>query len=178
MKKIYFLLLVLVTLFVACRKDRNVEFTTFEIVDEKFTSSYTFVDLNCKVRCAATINELYLQYDTVADFSTYQEVTLTENEKTKVYSVKIGDLLDNTTYYVRYVAVNSFSQVTSEEISQFQTLQATVPTIEVVGITNVLDTIAFAEIKLVFDGGAEVSKMGICWGLDSIPTIENNYLEV
>ena len=129
MKKLY-LLFVLVTVFVACKEDRDVEFSTFVVENEKIVVSYTSVNLSCKVRCAATINEFYLQYDTVADFSTYQEIELVENEKTEVYSVKIGDLLDNTTYYVRYVAVNSYSQVTSEEVSEFKTLQATTPTIE------------------------------------------------
>ena len=177
MKKIY-LLLLLATIFVACKKDRDVEFTTFEIENEKLVPSYTSTNISCKVRCVATINELYLQYDTTANFSTYQEILLSVNEKTEVYSAKISDLQDNTTYYVRYVAVNSFSQVTSEKISKFQTLQATVPTIEVVGITNVLDTIASAEIKLLFDGGTEVTKIGICWGTDSMLTIENNYVEM
>ena len=177
MKKIYFLLLVLATIFVACKKDRDVEFSTFTVEDEKIVASYTSMDLSCKVRCAATINEFYLQYDTVADFSTYQEVALTENEKTEVYSVKIGDLLDNTTYYVRYVAVNSYSQVTSEEVSEFKTLQATVPTIEVREITDVLDTIATVGFVLKFNGGADVTKMGVCWSVDSVPTIEDKYVE-
>ena len=177
MKKIYLFLLVLVAVFVACKKDMDVEFSTFEVEDEEIVSSYTSVDLNCKVRCAATINEFYLQYDTVADFSTYQEVALTENEKTEVYSVKIGDLLDNTTYYVRYVAVNSYSQVTSEEVSEFKTLQASVPTIEVREITDVLDTIATVGFVLKFNGGADVTKMGVCWSMDSVPTIEDKYVE-
>ena len=177
MKKLYFLLLVLVTMFAGCKEDREVEFTTFEIVDEKFTSSYTSVDLNCKVRCAATIKKLYLQYDTVAEFSTYQEVELVENEKTEGYSVKIDDLLDNTTYYVRYVAVNSYSQVMSEEVSEFKTLQATVPTIEVREITDVLDTIATVGFVLKFDGGADITKMGVCWSMDSVPTINGEHVE-
>ena len=177
MKKLYLLLLVLATVFVACKKDRDVEFSTFTVEDEKIVASYTSMDLSCKVRCAATINQFYLQYDTVADFSTYQEVALTENEKTEVYSVKIGDLLDNTTYYVRYVAVNSYSQVTSEEVSEFKTLQASVPTIEVREITNVLDTIATVGFVLKFNGGADVTKMGVCWSVDSVPTIEDKYVE-
>ena len=112
MKKIYLLLLILATMFVACNYDRDVVFSTFEVEDETIIPSYTSTLLMCKVRCAATINQFYLQYDTVADFSTYQEVELVENKKTDVYSVKIDDLLDNTTYYVRYLAVNSYSQVT------------------------------------------------------------------
>ncbi len=178
MKKIYFLLLVLVTMFVGCKEDRDVEFTTFEIVDEKFTSSYTSVDLSCKVRCVATIKELYLQYDTVADFSTYQEVELVENEKTEVYSVKIGDLLDNTTYYVRYVAVNSYSQVTSEKVSEFKTLKAVKPTIEIKEVTNILDKTVTIKVILKSDGGAPISKMGVCWSTKSAPTIQDEVVEI
>mgnify|MGYP003302756243 CR=1 FL=1 len=177
MKKIYFLLLVLATVFVACKKDMDVEFSTFEIEDEKFVPSYTSTELSCKVQCAATINELYLQYDTVADFSTYQEVELVENEKTEVYSVKIGELLDNTTYYVRYVAENSYSQVTSEKVSEFKTLQATTPTIEVREITDVLDTVATVGFVLKFNGGADITKMGVCWSMDSVPTVDDVYVE-
>ena len=177
MKKIYLFLLVLVAVFVACKKDMDVEFSTFEVENEKISPSYTSTELSCKVRCAATINELYLQYDTVADFATYQEVELVEDEKREVYSVKIDDLLDNTIYYVRYVAVNSYSQVTSEEVSEFKTLQATVPTIEVREIIDVLDTIATVGFVLKFNGGADVTKMGVCWSVDSVPTIEDKYVE-
>ncbi len=177
MKKIYLLLLVLATVFVACKKDMDVEFSTFEVENEKISPSYTSTELSCKVRCAATINQFYLQYDTVADFSTYQEVELVEDEKTEVYSVKIEDLLVNTTYYVRYVAVNSYSQVTSEVVSEFKTLQATAPTIEVREIKDVLDTIATVSFVLKFNGGADVTKVGVCWSMDSLPTIEDKYVE-
>lgn len=177
MKKLYLLLLVLATVLVACKKDGDVEFTTFEIVDEKFVPSYTSVDLSCKVRCTATVKELYLQYDTVSDFSTYQEVELVENKKTKVYSVKIDDLLDNTTYYVRYVAVNSYSQVTSEEEREIKTLKAVKPTIAVESITSLLDKTVTINITLNSDGGASISRMGVCWSTNSIPTIEDKFIE-
>ena len=178
MKKIYLFLLVLVAVFVACKKDMDVEFSTFEVENEKISPSYTSTELSCKVRCAATINELYLQYDTVADFATYQEVALTENEKTEVYSVKIGDLLDNTTYYVRYVAVNSYSQVTSEEVSEFKTLKAVKPTIEIKEVTNVLDKTVTIKVVLKSDGGAPISKMGVCWSTKSAPTIQDEVVEI
>ena len=123
MKKIYLLILVLAMVFVACKKDREVEFSTFTVEKEEITPSYTSAELSCEVNCIATIRELYLQYDTVADFSTYEEVLFEMNEKKEVYYATIGDLLDNTTYYVRYLAVNSFSSVMSEETSKFRTLK-------------------------------------------------------
>ena len=176
MKKIYFLLLVFIAFFVACKKDMDVEFTTFSIKNEQFIPSYRTLEMSCMVRCEATINELYLQYDTVADFSTYQEVQLEENEKTKVYSAKIGDLQDNTTYYVRYLAVNSYSSVLSEEISEFKTLQATTPMIVLREITDVLDSTATVSFVLNFDGGADITKIGVCWSIDSVPTLDSAHV--
>lgn len=125
MKKIYLLLLVLATVFVACKKDRDVEFSTFEVEDEKFVPSYTSVDLSCKVRCAATINELYLQYSTNIDFSECEKVRMTKG--TSSYSVKVENLIVNTTYYVRYLAVNSYSSMISEKVSKFKTQIKTEP---------------------------------------------------
>ena len=177
MKRVYWILLGLATLFVGCQKDRDVEFSTFTFESEKFASSYTSVELTCKVRCDATINELYLQYDTVDDFSTYKEVLLSEDKETKIYTTTISELLDNTTYYVRYLAVNSFSSVMSDKISEFKTLQQAVPTVEVRDVTNVLDTTATVGFVLKFDGGAKVSRLGVCWGKDSDPTIEDKYVE-
>ena len=120
MKKIYFLLFVLVTVFVACKKDRDVEFSTFDVKDEKIVPSSTSVELSCEVVCSATIKELYLQYGTKDDFSKCEEVQMTKGKSS--YSVKIDNLTANTTYYVRYLAVNSYSSMTSKKTSKFKTL--------------------------------------------------------
>ena len=125
MKKIYFLLFVLVTVFVACKKDRDVEFSTFDVKDEKIVPSSTSVELSCEVVCSATIKELYLQYGTKADFSKCVEVRMTKGKSS--YSVKIDNLTANTTYYVRYLAVNSYSSMVSEKVSKFKTLTKSEP---------------------------------------------------
>ena len=120
MKKIYFLLFVLVTVFVACKKDRDVEFSTFEVKVEKIVPSSTSVELSCEVVCSATIEELYLQYGTKDDFSKCREVQMTKRKSS--YIVIIDNLTANTTYYVRYLAVNSYSSMTSKKTSKFKTL--------------------------------------------------------
>ena len=120
MKKIYFLLFVLVMVFVACKKDRDVEFSTFEVKVEKIVPSSTSVELSCEVVCSATIEELYLQYGTKDDFSKCKEVQMTKRKSS--YIVIIDNLTANTTYYVRYLAVNSYSSMTSKKTSKFKTL--------------------------------------------------------
>ena len=114
------MLVVLVTVFVACKKDSDVEFSTFDVKDEKIVPSSTSVELSCEVVCSATIKELYLQYGTKDDFSKCEEVQMTKGKSS--YSVKIDNLTANTTYYVRYLAVNSYSSMTSKKTSKFKTL--------------------------------------------------------
>lgn len=177
MKKIYLLLLVLVTLFVACNEDRDVEFATFTVVNEKITPSYTSVELSCQVDCKATINELYLQYDTIADFSTYGEVQLEFNKRKDVYSVSVEGLLDNTTYYVRYFAENSYSSAISDKVGKFKTLKPVKPTIEVKSVKALLDKTATVKIALKSNGGASILRMGVCWSTEEMPTIQDKYIE-
>ena len=120
MKKIYFLLLIFSIIFAACKKNRDAELSTFLIQNEKIIPSSASVELSCEVVSSATITELYLQYGTKADFSKCEEVRMTKGKSS--YSVKIDNLTANTTYYVRYLAVNSYSSMTSEKTSKFKTL--------------------------------------------------------
>ncbi len=173
MKKIYLLLLLLATIFVACKKDKDIEFTTFTIEKETFVPTYNSVELSCELKCVATINEFYVQYDTHSDFSTCKEKQLVTNEQGVIYSGKIDGLEANTRYYVRYVAENRYSSVTSEKISQFQTWSVSVPEVEIEKIEQVLDTLATIRIALKFDGGKEVTAIGACWAIESEPTLYN-----
>ena len=120
MKKIYFLLLIFSIIFAACKKNRDAELSTFLIQNEKIIPSSTSVELSCEVVCSATVTELYLQYGTEADFSKCEDVRMTKGKSS--YSVKIDNLTANTTYYIRYLAVNSYSSMTSEKSSKFKTL--------------------------------------------------------
>ena len=119
MKKIYLLFVLLATLFVACKKDKEAEISTFSIQKEKFVPSSTSVELSCEVICATPISKLYLRYSAKSDFSKYDEVQMAKEKSG--YSVKIDNLIANTTYYVRYLAVNSHSWMMSEKISKFKT---------------------------------------------------------
>ena len=125
MKKIYFLLLIFSIIFAACKKNRDAELSTFLIQNEKIILSSASVELSCEVVSSATITELYLQYGTKADFSKCEEVRMTEGKSS--YSVKIDNLTANTTYYVRYLAVNNYSSMTSEKTSKFKTLTKSEP---------------------------------------------------
>lgn len=179
MKKIHLLIVTLITcslitLFVACEKDEDIELTTISVSNEQFTPSYTSATLQCSFATKATLRNVYVQYATKQDFVEYEEMEMSKSDD--VYSVVLDSLQDNTTYYVRYAVSNRYSSAITAEISTFHTLQPTVPTITLKSISDIWDTHAKAQIALEFDGGSQISEMGICWDIQTMPALEKNII--
>ena len=179
MKKIHLFIVTLITcslitLFVACEKDEEIDLTTISVSNEQCTPSYTSATLQCSFATKATLRNVYVQYTTAQDFAEYEEREMSNADG--VYSVVLDGLKDNTTYYVRYAVSNRYSSAMIEEISTFQTLQPSVPTITLKSISDIWDTHAKAEIALEFDGGSQISEIGICWNTQTAPVVENNKL--
>lgn len=177
MKKIHLFIVTLITfslsaLFVACEKDEEIDLTTISVSNEQFTPSYTSATLQCSFATKATLRNVYVQYATTQDFVEYDEMEMSKSDD--VYSAVLDSLQDNTTYYVRYAVSNRYSSAMIEEISTFQTLQPSVPTITLKSISDIWDTHAKAQIALEFDGGSQISEMGICWNTQPAPVVENN----
>ena len=93
---IYFLLLALC---VSCEQDKEFAKTEVNIINENIIPSYTSAQISCMISTDATVYQLFLQYTTQEDYSTYQEVEMIFSDG--VYITKLDDLLSNTLYYVR-----------------------------------------------------------------------------
>ena len=181
MKKIHLFIVTLITfslsaLFVACEKDEEIDLTTISVSKEQFTPSYTSASIQCSFNTKATLRNVYVQYATSQDFVEYDEIEMSKADG--IYSVVLDGLQDNTTYYIRYAVSNRYSSAMIEEISTFQTLQPSVPTITLKSISDIWDTHAKAEMALGFDGGSSISEMGICWNTQTAPVVENNKLTI
>ena len=179
MRKIHLFIVTLVTfslttLFVACEKDAEIDLTTISISKELFTPSYTSAVLQCSFATKATLRNVYVQYATTSDFAEYDELEMQMQDD--MYSVVLDELQDNTTYYIRYMVSNRYSSAMTNEISEFKTLQPSVPMITLKSISDIWDTHAKAQITLDFDGGVPLSEMGICWDTQTAPTLEKNKL--
>ena len=173
MKKIYTILVCLCMLagFVACEKDKDFVLTQLTVQNETITPSYGSATIDCTFKADATISEAFVQYSLSSSFAKYDVAKMTE-EKGK-YAAQLTDLQDNTTYYIRYAVSNKYSSAVTEEVMEFQTLQCTAPTIALDSIADVWDNRAKAYLHLIFDGGASVTDMGICWSKQTHPTIED-----
>ena len=176
MKKIFFIvwILAIATMFVACERDEEATLTTINVVDEELTPSYTSAEVQCRFDTKATLRNVYLQYASINTFAEYEEIEM--QEESGLYKAQLTGLYDNTTYYIRYVASNRYSSIITKEICEFKTLQPSVPSVVLDSITTIWDISAKAHVHLANDGGAPISEMGICWGVQPAPVVENNKL--
>ena len=176
MKKIYSVLSVLLTIilmgvFVSCERDKEVMLTAVSITNEQITPTYKSATISSTISSEATIRDVFVQYTVTKDFAEYDEVPM--QEKDGIFTAELIDLQDNTTYYYRYAASNRHSAIVLQKIQQFATLQPTVPAIRLDSILTVWDSYAQVQVALEFDGGASVTDMGVCWGTQANPTIED-----
>ena len=180
MKKVYSILSILLSIaligtLVSCEKDQEVMLTAVSVTNEQITPMYNSATISSTISSEATIREVFVQYARTKDFAEYDEVSMQEIDGR--YTAELLDLQDNTIYYYRYAASNRHSAIVLKTIHQFETLKPTVPTISLDTILTVWDSYAQVQITLSFDGGANVSEMGVCWGTNPEPTPENNALQ-
>ena len=117
-----------------------------------------------------------------------------ENDKTidgegvGSFQSSLSDLSQNTTYYVRAYATNSEGTSYGEEVS-FTTLEIVddeddtdddeeivveLAVVITLSVTEITETSAVVGGEVISDGGVEVTSRGVCWSIDSNPTIEND----
>ena len=171
--RLLFVLGFILTVF-SCDKDDDVELTSFDVVKETITPSYTTADIACEFSTRATVKNVFIHYSKNADFSDYEEQKMIE--KDGKFSASLSALQWNTTYYIRYAAKNSYSSAVTKKVSQAKTLEATVPTINIEQISNVLDKTASVRVALVFDGGVAVSEYGVCLNSNATPTVDGYHV--
>jgi uncharacterized protein (TIGR02145 family) len=53
-------------------------------------------------------------------------------------------------------------------------IQCQLPTVETIGFSELASTSVKVTGKVINDGGANILALGICWGLEELPTIDNN----
>ena len=177
MRKIHLYLTILialsiVTLFVACEKDEDIDLTMISVASEQATPSYTSAKIECRFATKATLRNVYAQYATTQDFVEYDEMEMSKSDD--VYSVVLDSLQDNTTYYVRYVVSNRYSSAIIKEISKFKTLQLSKAIIITSSVTNITPTSATVGGNVTDDGGMTITERGVVYGTSQNPTTSNS----
>jgi hypothetical protein len=97
----------------------------------------------------------------------------TDGTGTGTFSSSITGLLPSTTYYLRAYATNSVGTNYGSDVS-FTTLNPVAPTVSTVSASSITLTTATTGGNISFDGGAEITERGVCWGTSTDPTTSNS----
>ena len=89
------------------------------------------------------------------------------------FTVSLTGLKQVTTYYAKPYAVNEAGVVYGDEVN-FKTLiaESALFNPEVISISGAHDI--FVEVELIDRGDLPITEMGVVWGTEEVPTIDNN----
>ena len=104
---------------------------------------------------------------------TLSDTVFTSGSGTGIFNVEISQLAPNHTYYIRAFATNILGTVYGSQLS-FTTLSLTTPTLTTNAIYNISHTTAMSGGNITDDGGSTLIERGICWSLNTNPTIVDN----
>ena len=157
--KYIILALVLVGGLFSCQRDEDIAIAILNINSEVIEPSYTSANVECYVECNTKLDNVSIEYALTEDFTDASSAAMTEKEGK--YRAKCENLLDDTTYYVRYIVSNRLSSMTYKEMSSFRTLKPSIPVVHMDSISNIWDVKAEAFAHIEFDGGAPILDWGI-----------------
>ena len=170
---LYYLLIVLL-LAVSCEKDEMAYTTTVETQEVSYVAATT-------AQCGGiissdgypTIKEAGVEWCTTSDFESNVSCASIAKAKLGKFACEITNLKDNTQYYVRAYARNSYGTIYGEEKS-FTTKAITIPTVIISSVNNISYTSATVGGTVTDDGGATVTERGVVYSTNPNPTVENN----
>ena len=90
------------------------------------------------------------------------------------FSTNITGFQPNVIYYLRAFATNQGGTAYGNQVS-FTTLALTTPTVTTTAVFSIASTTAASGGTIADDGGATITKKGICWSTTPNPTTQNNY---
>jgi len=101
---------------------------------------------------------------------TLSDTVITSGSGTGTYDVQISQLEPSHTYYIRAYATNILGTVYGAQLS-YTTLALTTPTLTTNAVYNISHITAMSGGNINDDGGSALFERGVCWSLNSTPTI-------
>ena len=174
MKRNYlYYLLVVMLLVVSCEKD---EMACTTSVETQEVSSIAATTAKCGGIISSdgnpTIKEAGVEWCITGDFETNVSCSLADKAELGKFACEITDLKDNTQYYVRAYARNSYGTIYGKVLS-FKTLEIVLPAVQTDSVTNITISSATVGGKVTSDGGASVTERGVVYSTSQNPTTSN-----
>ena len=93
------------------------------------------------------------------------------------FSAELPDLSPSTVYTCRAFAGNEAGRGYSD-LFRFTTVSDTIPLVDTYVVKNITYCSATTSGRVLSDGGQEVMERGICFGMESLPTVEGSHVAV
>ena len=168
MKKIFYLLIIIVLGTGSCKKP---EPEKVEIKSENLIIGTTTVLFEVRYKYPNVLKEIKIHFSFNDDMSnaTVHETTVDE----KQFNAIIEELTVNSTYYYLYEFFSGGTSAKSE-VKSFTTKDCGLPTVSTNEVTNITETSAICGGNVLDAGGGIISARGVCWGTSINPTINTN----
>ncbi len=170
---LYYLLTILL-LAVSCEKD---EMACTTAVETQEVSSIAATTAQCGGIISSdgnpTIKEAGVEWCTTSDFESNVSCTSIAKAKLGKFACEITNLKDNTQYYVRAYARNSYGIIYGEVLS-FKTLEIVLPAVLTDSVTNITISSATVGGEVTDESNGVVAERGVVYSTNPNPTIESN----
>ena len=179
------LLLTLIALVIgcfSCKKDPSVVDGIIKISDEKsFCKAGDSISASFKADCkySGTIKSIKLLISLAGNPSDNDDMYDAQINGMSFNVDGVG-LIDDTLYYYKYI-VSRYSEEFKREtiwedsirILSTKDLQF-VPSVKTIGVNSVTPHDAIGVGQVLDDGGSQITKRGLCWSTNTIPTIDDS----
>lgn len=175
MKKLSILLLVFVAVLASCKKTPEVNLKYVDVERDLVTVGMTTANIQCDYEYITTLKKAYLYYGEGEDEidMAFAEMQVVQ----KTLYVELSGLKENTTYHYYYEFVNGFNSMRSA-LKTFKTEASptSLATVITAAVTEITTNSAKGGGEVTNDGGAEVTERGICWGINTNPTLNDSHI--
>lgn len=164
------LLLIVTMFFVGCKpEDSDVRVTTYTPQDITTTTAKCGGDVI--VAQGLTLSGLGVCWSSERN-PTVADSKLSTSDWNVPYVCTITNLEPGTNYHIRAFAIRGLEYYYGEDVS-FTTQGGELPTVTTLEVTNIMKNTATGGGNITSNGGVPIIECGICWSVNSNPTIED-----
>lgn len=166
--------MILVLGLISCKKEEAIVLPTVKTFEGAITIDYTQARVSAEVtdQGGAEVTKRGFIYGR----SGGAQDTIFCGGGTGVFSAELTDLEPNSTYTYEAFARNAGGTALSGKVT-FTTKASVAPTVKTIEVTEITTGGAKCSGKVTDEGGATVTKRGVCWRKSHNPTIDNDHLE-
>ena len=158
-----------------CKKDSDVNITTFKITKEKIVADALSVRMEGEYDYAGKINSIEVKIGQNADLSDAENYRTIVNDKQ--FNVTITGLQPVVDYYYCYEIDYGASTTFLTNVKSFATEDFQLPIVKTGEVDGIQANTASGHGEVTTDGGGDqISVRGMCWSLSHNPTIGDFYV--